>query len=72
MLGHWLQIKNGVIENYRVITPTGWNFSPRDANDRPGPVEEALLAAPVKSDSDTTNIRHIVNSFDPCLYCSVH
>lgn len=72
VLGHWIEIEKGLVKNYRIITPTAWNFSPRDANDHPGPVEEALIQTPVEGESDTKNIRHIVNSFDPCLYCSVH
>jgi len=72
VLGHWIEIEKGLVKNYRTITPTAWNFSPRDANDRPGPVEEPLLGTPAEGESDTKNIRHIVNSFAPCLYCSVH
>ena len=29
-LGHWVEITEGRISNYQVITPTCWNASPRD------------------------------------------
>jgi hydrogenase large subunit len=31
MLGHWIKIKDGKIENYQCVVPTTWNGSPRDA-----------------------------------------
>ncbi|PHJ36724.1 hypothetical protein P378_20665 [Desulforamulus profundi] len=40
-LGHWLRIEKGRIANYEIITPTAWNFSPRDESGHLGPVEEA-------------------------------
>ena len=42
-LGHWLQIHKGRILNYQIIAPTTWNFSPRDAKEVPGPLEQALV-----------------------------
>ena len=44
-LGHWLRIENGRIENYQIIAPTTWNFSPRDSQGIPGALERALLNA---------------------------
>jgi hydrogenase large subunit len=46
-LGHWLVIRQGRIANYQIIAPTTWNFSPRDAADTPGALEQALVGAPV-------------------------
>ncbi len=72
-LGHWLKIKNGRIENYQVIAPTTWNFSPRDANGTPGALEQALQNAPVRAgEKDPVSVQHIVRSFDPCMVCTVH
>ena len=72
-LGHWLKIKNGCIENYQVIAPTTWNFSPRDANGTPGALEQALQNAPVRAgEKDPVSVQHIVRSFDPCMVCTVH
>ena len=72
-LGHWLRIENGRIENYQIIAPTTWNFSPRDSNEMPGALERALLNAPVREgEKDPVAVQHIVRSFDPCMVCTVH
>ncbi|WP_420411555.1 nickel-dependent hydrogenase large subunit [Roseibium sp.] len=72
-LGHWLSIKKGKIANYQIIAPTTWNFSPRDRNGNPGPLEQALVGAPVREgETDPVAVQHIVRSFDPCMVCTVH
>ena len=72
-LGHWLIIEKGVIRNYQIVAPTTWNFSPRDAAGVPGPVEAALVGAPVREGEKTPiAVQHIVRSFDPCMVCTVH
>ncbi len=72
-LGHWMSVRNASILNYQIIAPTTWNFSPRDQNDIPGPLEQALVGAPVrKGESDPASVQHIVRSFDPCMVCTVH
>jgi hydrogenase large subunit len=72
-LGHWLKIRDGEIRNYQIVAPTTWNFSPRDAGGQPGPLEQALVGAPVrKGEEDPVSVQHIVRSFDPCMVCTVH
>ncbi|HHO59817.1 MAG TPA: HupV protein [Thiotrichales bacterium] len=72
-LGHWLRIKNGRILNYQIIAPTTWNFSPRDADDKPGSLELALQGTEVGADEKASVIiQHIIRSFDPCMVCTVH
>lgn len=72
-LGHWLKIRNGRILNYQIISPTTWNFSPRDARGTPGSLEQALIGAPVRpGEKDPVAVQHIVRSFDPCMVCTVH
>lgn len=72
-LGHWLRIEGGRIASYQIIAPTTWNFSPRDAQGTPGPVESALVGALVGKGEDTPlSVQHIVRSFDPCMVCTVH
>ncbi len=72
-LGHWLTIEKGRIANYQIIAPTTWNFSPRDADGTPGPLEQALEGAPVRpGETEPVAVQHIVRSFDPCLVCTVH
>lgn len=72
-LGHWLKIKNGRLFNYQIIAPTTWNFSPRDNQEQPGALEQALVNAPVRNgEKDPVSVQHIVRSFDPCMVCTVH
>ncbi len=70
-LGHWLSIRRGRIEHYQIIAPTTWNFSPRDAAGREGPLEKALPGLPA-GDSAPPTVQHVVRSFDPCMVCTVH
>lgn len=71
-LGHWVKIENRKIALYQVITPTAWNASPRDADGIRGPLEQALIGAPVVDADDPIEVEHVVRSFDPCLVCTVH
>jgi Ni,Fe-hydrogenase I large subunit len=71
-LGHWVRIENGRIAHYQIITPTAWNASPRDAAGTRGPIEEALIGAPVPDVDNPLAVEHVVRSFDPCLVCTVH
>lgn len=72
-LGHWIRIENGRISNYQIISPTTWNFSPRDADGVPGALEQALAGTPVtEGDRNPVAVQHIVRSFDPCMVCTVH
>lgn len=75
-LGHWMIVKDKKIYRYQVITPSAWNFSPRDHNDSPGPVEDSIINSPITEESNADiwtgiDIMRIVRSFDPCLACSV-
>ena len=72
-LGHWLRIEDGKINNYQIIAPTTWNFSPRDKANVPGALEQALLGTTVEEEGNkAVTIQHIVRSFDPCMVCTVH
>ncbi|RRJ83656.1 nickel-dependent hydrogenase large subunit [Aestuariirhabdus litorea] len=73
-LGHWMRVRNGLIDHYQIIAPTSWNFSPRDANGQPGALEQALRDAPVRAldGENPVAVQHIVRSFDPCMACTVH
>jgi uptake hydrogenase large subunit len=72
-LSHWASLHDDRYANYQIIAPTTWNFSPRDAAGRPGPLEFALQGVAV-GDEGATNIavQHIVRSFDPCMVCTAH
>jgi Ni,Fe-hydrogenase I large subunit len=71
-LGHWVQIKNGVIDNYQCIVPSTWNAGPRDAKGLRGPYEEALVGTPVADPTKPLEILRTIHSFDPCIACGVH
>ena len=71
-LSHWIEIKEGKIANYQVITPTSWNASPRDDGEQSGPIEQAITGVKIKDEANPFEIVRIVRSFDPCLACAVH
>jgi hydrogenase large subunit len=72
-LGHWVELSGGKITRYQIIAPTTWNFSPRDANGQPGPLEQALVGTAVGSEgAGSVAVQHVVRSFDPCMVCTAH
>ena len=72
MLGHWIRIKDGKIENYQCVVPSTWNASPRDAKGQRGPYEAALIGTPVADPWQPIEILRTIHSFDPCMACAVH
>lgn len=71
-LAHWLKVADGKIAHYQAVVPTTWNASPRDEDDQPGPIEQALTGTTVRDVDNPAEIVRIVRSFDPCLACAVH
>jgi len=71
-LGHWITIRDSRIANYQCVVPTTWNASPRDDRGRAGPMERALLGAPVGDPKAPIEPARVVRSFDPCIACAVH
>ena len=71
-LGHWIQIRNSVIDRYQILTPTAWNASPMDDNGYRGAIEQALIGTPVVDIKQPIELLRVIHSFDPCLACSVH
>ncbi len=82
-LGHWVEITDGKISHYQVITPTCWNASPRDDQPVPGPMEQALIGVPgpmeqaligipIEDPDQPVEALRVIHSFDPCLSCAVH
>ncbi|NOX56679.1 MAG: nickel-dependent hydrogenase large subunit, partial [Planctomycetes bacterium] len=51
-LGHWIEVRDGVIANYQAVVPTTWNCSPRDDKDQPGPCEQALEGTKIKDEKN--------------------
>jgi hydrogenase large subunit len=71
-LGHWLTISKSKISRYQVISPTGWNASPRDDAGQLGAIEQAMVGTPVQNIEQPIELLRVIHSFDPCLSCSVH
>jgi quinone-reactive Ni/Fe-hydrogenase large subunit len=71
-LGHWIKIKDKVIENYQAVVPSTWNCSPRDAAGLRGPYEESLIGTRLANVDQPLEIIRTIHSFDPCMACAVH
>jgi uptake hydrogenase large subunit len=71
-LCHWIDVKDGRIKNYQIISPTTWNAGPRDGGGCRGPMEDALIGAPITDPSDPVEVGHVARSFDSCLVCTAH
>ncbi len=71
-LGHYIQIKDQKIANFQLVVPSTWNLGPRCAQNKLGPVEEALMNTPVADPKRPVEIIRTVHSFDPCIACGVH
>lgn len=71
-LSHWLEIEGGKIKNYQIVAPTTWNIGPRSDDGVRGPMEEALVGAPITDPQDPVEVGHVCRSYDSCLVCTVH
>jgi len=64
-VAHWIGVKSGKIDHYQVVAPTTWNIAPRDASGTPGPMEQALIGAPIADADKPLEALRIAHSFDP-------
>ena len=71
-IGHWIDIQNQKIGNYQMVVPSTWNFGPRCASGKPGPMEKALENIPVADLEKPLEVLRTVHSMDPCIACAVH
>jgi Ni,Fe-hydrogenase I large subunit len=71
-LSHWVEVENGTVTNYQIVTPTLWNLGPRDETGQPGIFEEAVVGMAVPDPENPINVMRTIRSYDPCLACSVH
>lgn len=73
MLLHGVEVQEERVHRYNIITPTAWNFSPKDAQGQRGPVETALVGTEIpRPDLLLTILGRTIRSFDPCLSCATH
>jgi uptake hydrogenase large subunit len=71
-VSHWINIKDGKVSRYQIITPSTWNLGPEDSNGLKGAVEHALIGVNVRNKDSIIEAAHIVRGFDPCISCSIH
>ncbi|QID17463.1 nickel-dependent hydrogenase large subunit [Nitrogeniibacter mangrovi] len=71
-LGHWIELTDGKISRYQIVTPTAWNASPKDGAGRHGHWEQSVIGLELADPDDPLELGHIVRSHDPCLVCTVH
>jgi hydrogenase large subunit len=77
-LTHHMEMDNGVLENYQILTPSTWMASPKDPFGNPGPYEEAVMSTPLlenyekPEDFKGIDILRAIRSFDPCMPCTTH
>ncbi|MBP2646163.1 MAG: nickel-dependent hydrogenase large subunit [Firmicutes bacterium] len=70
---HCAQLQGEKVEKYDIITPTVWNFSPKDEYGNRGPAETALIGTEIPSSELKFVIPgRIIRSFDPCISCATH
>jgi hydrogenase large subunit len=71
-LGHWISIEHKKIKHYQIITPTAWQFSPKDSSGQRGPVDESIVGTKIKDSEQLKEVGRILRSYDPCFSCSGH
>jgi hydrogenase large subunit len=63
---HNIEIQDGKIKKYDVITPTVWNLGPQNRSEK-GIAQKAIIGSP------SVDIAKIVlRSFDVCSVCTTH
>ncbi len=78
-LTHHCEIKDGLLANYQIITPSTVNACPRTPWGDPGPYEEAVMNTRIveskftgEDDFQGIDILRAIRSFDPCMPCTTH
>lgn len=69
---HAMAVSGETVVHYNIITPSTWNFSPKDATGQRGPCEEALVGTVITDPGNPAEPGRIIRSFDPCLSCGTH
>ena len=63
---HKVEIEEGIIKNYEIITPTQWNLS-GGTRENPGVSQKAMIGL-----SDIKTAELVFKSFDVCSVCTTH
>ncbi|OPX86157.1 MAG: Periplasmic (NiFeSe) hydrogenase large subunit [Pelotomaculum sp. PtaB.Bin104] len=70
---HTMITEDERVVKYNIITPTVWNFSPKDECGGRGPLESALVGTEIENqDMLFTILGRTIRSFDPCISCATH
>ena len=69
---HGVEVEGDRIKSYKIITPSEWNYSPRDQQGQRGVVEQSLIGIQIQDAENPIEVGRVVRSFDPCLYCATH
>jgi hydrogenase large subunit len=68
---HAISVSGDTVKSYNIITPSNWNFSPKDETGQRGSAETALIGSRVET-KNAIEPGRIIRSFDPCLSCATH
>jgi hydrogenase large subunit len=71
-IGHWVRIRDAVIDHYQVIDGSSWNLSPRGSLGLAGPVEAGLAGVDVADPAQPVELLRVIHSFAPCAACAAH
>jgi len=63
---HEVTLKNGIIEEYKIITPTQWNLS-NGTKENSGVAQKAMIGL-----NDTKIAEIVFKAFDVCSVCTTH
>ncbi len=62
VLVHWVEIADNIVDRYRILAPTEWNFHPR------GPLIQGLQGANAHvGETLDKNAGLLINALDPCV-----
>ncbi|CAN5809388.1 nickel-dependent hydrogenase large subunit [soil metagenome] len=78
-LSHHCEIRDGLLANYQIVTPSTINACPRTPWGEQGPYEAAVRNTPIiesnfedEDDFQGIDILRAIRSFDPCMPCTTH
>jgi hydrogenase large subunit len=63
---HSLELQNGIIKDYSIITPTQWNLG-SGTKENPGVAQKAMIGL-----KNTQEAKLVFKSFDVCSVCTTH
>lgn len=67
---HLVEMQEGLITKYAVLSPCHWNLAPQTSQGTPSPIQTAVLGTQFPDkETGMTAVKRILHSFTPCLYC---